>query len=97
MGEMLARAAEWLVDERLTDTAKVVLPNGIVLAAVNLAPVNPWVTLIGGLVTIGYTAWRWKRDSFVMCQGCREGRPPAVCPLPERRRPAWCPQRSGRS
>jgi hypothetical protein len=77
---------------RLGDVLSVVLPNGVILAAVNLTPVNQTITLLAGLVTIGYAVWRWRRDSYVLCQGCREGRTPEICPLPKRRRPSWCPR-----
>lgn len=78
---------------RIGDVLSVVLPNGTILAAVNLIPLNHLVQVLAALVTIGYAIWRWRRDSYVLCQACREGRPPAVCPVKANRRPWWCPKR----
>jgi len=77
---------------RLADVLSVVLPNGSVLLAVNLIQVNHLVQLAAGLATLGYAVWRWRRDSYVICQGCRDGRPPAVCPVKPGKRPSWCPK-----
>ena len=82
-----------LLDERSRDCLAVLLPNGSVLAAVNLARLNLWVQLAGGLLTIAFVIWRWRRDSFVLCKACRDGRPPRVCPYPPGKRPFWCPKK----
>ncbi len=81
-----------ILDERSKDCLQVLLPNGAVLAAINLTHINQWVSLFAGLLTVGYAAWRWRRDSFVLCNACRDGHPPDTCPYPKRKRPAWCPR-----
>jgi hypothetical protein len=81
-----------ILDDRWRDTLRVVLPNSAALAAVNLVSVGSAVQLCVGLVTISYTVWRWRRDSYVTCRACIDGRPPFVCPLPPHRRPRWCPK-----
>lgn len=80
------------VDGRAGDCLSVIVPNATVLGIVNAVSLKTWAELglIG--VTILYTIWRWRRDSFVMCEGCRNGHPPPKCPLPARKRPAWCPR-----
>ena len=80
-----------LFDGRLADTLKVVLPNSVVLAMVNLASLNQIAQLAAVGLTISYTIWRWRRDSYVVCQRCRDGQPPANCPYPRHKRPYWCP------
>jgi hypothetical protein len=77
----------------LVDSAKVLVPNGLVLAVVNAMTLKDWLNLMLISLSIGYTIWRWRRDSYVVCQACRDGRPPVNCPLPDRKRPAWCPRR----
>lgn len=81
------------LDDRFVDTAKVLVPNGAVLALVHLVDVKTLgeVVLLG--LSAGYTVWRWRRDSYVACEGCRNGHVPNVCPLAPRRRPWWCPKR----
>jgi hypothetical protein len=79
---------------RWEDILTVCLPNGAVLAAVTIVDVNHLVVLLSGLVTMGYAFWRWRRDSYVVCGACREGRIPAICPLPAGKRPIWCPRNS---
>jgi hypothetical protein len=82
--------SEW--SGRVGDILAVLVPNGTILATVNLIPVNHAIQMLAGIVTIGYAIWRWRRDSFVMCQACRDGRPPENCPLAPRKRPTWCPR-----
>jgi hypothetical protein len=89
---MIERLQENL-SERLRDCLEVCIPNGLILASVNLLQVNHLVQIVGGLVTVGYAVWRWRRDSFVICQACRDGRPPEICPLPSYKRPCWCPRK----
>ena len=62
VGEMLRWAKE-LVDDRLKDCLAVVLPNGAVLAAINLSRINTLIQILAGLITIGYAVWRWRRDA----------------------------------
>lgn len=81
-----------VLDERTKDCLLVLVPNGVALAVVNLARLNQYLQLAVGVCAISYTLWRWRRDSYVVCQACREGHPPAMCPLPLRKRPAWCPR-----
>jgi hypothetical protein len=83
-----------VVDERLGDILKVWLPNGAVLAAVNLMTIKGCLELALITVSIVYTLWRWRRDTYVACEGCRAGKIPIVCPLPVKRRPWWCPKNS---
>lgn len=85
----------WLhfeLDGRWEDTLKVWLPNGAVLAVANAASLKEWASLGLLILSIAYTVWRWRRDSYVVCESCRNGRIPAECPLPPRRRPFWCPK-----
>ncbi len=82
-----------ITSARLTDVLSVVLPNATILAAVNLVSVNHLIQLVAGLVTLAYAVWRWRRDSFVLCRPCLDGRPPATCPYPPNKRPAWCPKK----
>ena len=89
---MLERAAE-LFDRKLEDTLKVVVPNGTVLAAINTLEVKTWLELLLISLSILYTLWRWRRESFVACEGCRAGMVPRICPLPIRKRPWWCPKK----
>ena len=91
-GGMLAWAKA-LFDERMKDCLLVALPNGAVVAMINLVQLNGIVTLLIGLASLAYIAWRWRRDSFVVCEGCRNGHIPSVCPLPPARRPWWRPKR----
>ena len=52
-----------LFDGRVIDSAKVLLPNGLVLAALHLADLKTIAEL--GLIALsaGYTIWRWWRDA----------------------------------
>jgi len=59
---MLGRAQSF-VGERAADTLKVWLPNGIVLATVNLVTLKSLAELGLILLSIAYTAWRWRRDA----------------------------------
>lgn len=86
-------AAEQVFDARVGDTLRVWLPNGAVLAVVNAADIKLWLELTLIIVSLIYTLWRWRRDSFVACEGCRAGKIPADCPLPIKRRPWWCPKK----
>jgi hypothetical protein len=85
-------AAAQILDERLGDTLKVWLPNSAVLAVVNVMDVKGCLELALITLSIIYTLWRWRRDSYVACEGCRVGKIPNLCPLPPRRRPWWCPK-----
>lgn len=78
--------------ERWEDILTVCVPNATILATVTLVEVSNLVVLLSGLMTMAYAIWRWRRDSFVVCQACRDGRPPGICPLPEKKRPYWCPR-----
>lgn len=66
-------------------------PNATVLAVVNLSDIKAWAELLLIVLSILYTIWRWRRDSYVICAACRNGVPPPTCPLPLRKRPSWCP------
>ena len=85
--------AKTLLTERIKDCLAVILPNGAVLATVRLVDLKTFgeLGLLG--LTMAYTAWRWRRDSFVICQSCRDGRMPVICPLPPRKRPWFCPRK----
>jgi hypothetical protein len=82
-----------LLDERAADTAKVWLPNAVTLAFVNGLNLKDWLQVILISLSIAYTLWRWRRESYAFCAGCRDGKVPLVCPLPARRRPWWCPKK----
>ena len=60
---MIARLLMTGFSGRVGDTCKVVLPNGVVLAAVNLARLNLIFQLVAVSLTILYTIWRWRRDA----------------------------------
>jgi hypothetical protein len=83
---------ENLGSERWSDIAAVCLPNATIVAAVHMVELNALLTFLSLAVTIGYTIWRWRRDSYMICAPCRDGRPPLVCPLPANKRPLWCPK-----
>lgn len=89
---MLERATD-LFGGRIEDTLKVVVPNGVVLAAVNTLEVKAWLEILLVSLSILYTLWRWRRESYAACEGCRVGRIPRICPLPTNRRPWWCPKK----
>jgi hypothetical protein len=48
--------------DALRDMLKVVGPNGIVLAALNVLTIKGWLELSVLTLSIGYTIWRWRRD-----------------------------------
>jgi hypothetical protein len=79
-------------ENRIKDVLEVVVPNGVVLAAINLSQINLGLQIGAAALTCGYAVWRWRRDSYVLCHGCRDGHPPARCPYPEHKRPSWCPK-----
>lgn len=70
----------------------VVGPNATVLAAVNVISLKEWAQLALIVLSILYTLWRWRRDSCVMCDACRNGVPLASCSVPLGKRPPWCPR-----
>ena len=82
-----------IFDGKVEDTLKVLIPNGAVLATVNLMTIKSWLEVSLLAFSIAHTLWRWRRDSFVACEGCREGKIPNLCPLPVSRRPWWCPKK----
>lgn len=45
------------------EISKVVVPNTAVLAYINLANTNHVISIAGGLITIAYALWRWRRDA----------------------------------
>ena len=59
---MLERA-EIVFEGRMADTLKVVLPNGAILAAVNLVQIDHLLTCASLLLSIAYTLWRWKKGA----------------------------------
>jgi hypothetical protein len=59
---MIARLLMGEFSDRIGDTCKVVLPNGIVLAAVTLARLNQVLTFVSVSITILYAVWRWRKD-----------------------------------
>jgi hypothetical protein len=59
----VTEALKSFLDSRLADITKVVLPNGSVLAFVNLANVKHSLEIAAILITIIYTIWRWRRDA----------------------------------
>ena len=82
-----------LLDERGRDCLLVILPNGATLALVNVISLKNWAELFLILLSIAYTLWRWNRDTFMSCDGCRNGHVPRICPIPRRKRPYWCPRK----
>jgi hypothetical protein len=59
----VTEALKSFLDSRLADITKVVLPNGSVLAFVNLANLKHSLEIAAILITIVYTIWRWRRDA----------------------------------
>ena len=59
---MLTRVAHETV-ERIADTAKVWVPNSVLLFMANHVDPNYWLSTVSILLTIAYTVWRWRRDS----------------------------------
>lgn len=51
-----------LASDRVRDIGAVVIPNGAILAAVNLAGINTVISIFASLFTLAYAAWRWRRD-----------------------------------
>ena len=80
-------------DSRAGACLSVVVPNTAVLGLINMMDLKIWLELGLLILTLAYTIWRWRRDSFVICDGCRNGRIPDVCPLPPEDRPWYCPKR----
>ena len=89
---MLHNAGQ-LMDERLQDTLRVLIPNGAVIAAVNVMTFRGWAELGLICISIAYTVWRWRRDSYVICQACRDGHVPESCAVKAGKRPGYCPKR----
>lgn len=48
---------------RLKDCAAVLLPNSVIIALMNFAPLNQLISIAAGLLAMAYTAWRWRRDA----------------------------------
>lgn len=85
--------AKALWDDRLKDCLEVIVPSSTVLGIVNVVTLKAWFELSLLSVTILYTVWRWRRDTFVLCSGCLDNHPPTICPYPPDRRPSWCPKK----
>jgi hypothetical protein len=83
---------EHLLGERVIDILGVLVPNGTVLAAVNLLQLNQLLSMLSILTTVAYTIWRWRRDRDVNCEACRDGRVPRICPVQPLKRPWYCPK-----
>ncbi len=58
----MLECAETFVDHRMADCAKVVGTNAAILGTVRLADASEMIQLLGGVVTIAYAVWRWRRD-----------------------------------
>ena len=69
------------------------VPTGAVLALINAVSLKGWLSVFLLIVNLSYSIWRWRRDFFVVCEGCRMGNVPSNCPLPMGRRPWWCPKK----
>jgi len=51
------------MNERLSDTLKVIVPNGAVVASVNLLELKGFAELGLMALSAAYTIWRWRRDA----------------------------------
>ena len=47
---------------RLADILKVNLPNGVVLASVNLLELKTVLEIVLVSLSLAYTIWRWRRE-----------------------------------
>lgn len=63
MSRVLPWVVEWAAEARTRDCAAVVVPNSIVIALMNLLPINQVISAAAGLMALAYTAWRWRRDA----------------------------------
>lgn len=62
---MLDRAAHDL-SAKLADSLKVIVPNSTVITVANIVAPSQLLTYLSiasVLLTMAYTAWRWRRDS----------------------------------
>ena len=74
---MLHNAGQ-LMDERLQDTLRVLIPNGAVIAAVNVMTFRGWAELGLICISIAYTV---------------DGHVPESCAVKAGKRPWYCPKR----
>jgi hypothetical protein len=82
-----------IFDGKMEDTLKVLVPNAVILAAINAMTIKSWLEVALLSLSIAYTLWRWRRESYANCERCRGGTIPSSCPLPVSRRPWWCPKK----
>jgi len=52
-----------VLTDKISDTAKVLVPNGAVLGVIHLVDVKAAAELVLVGLSIAYTIWRWRRDS----------------------------------
>ena len=55
--------AETFCEAAAGDILKVVIPNGAVVAAVNVFELKEWLSVGLILLTAAYTIWQWRRAS----------------------------------
>ena len=57
---MIERAEE-IFSQSAADTLKVVVPNGCVLATINVVTLKGWAELGLIMLSAAYTIWQWRR------------------------------------
>jgi hypothetical protein len=51
------------MNTRIHDSLSVIVPNGAALAIIHSIDARLVVDLAVGIVAIGYTLWRWRKDA----------------------------------
>ena len=59
---MLERADSFVDHKKVADVLTVVLPNGLILGAINLADVDHAISIAAGAATLIYAVFRFFRD-----------------------------------
>jgi hypothetical protein len=68
------------------------VPTGAVLALINAVSLKGWLTVLLLSINVCFSLWRWRRDSYVLCRPCLQGKEPKACPY-EGHRPWFCKKR----